>query len=133
MAYGSDPDKVRKALLEVAQSNPEVLSDSPPFVKFSGFGDSSLDFELLVWTRNPSRREVLISDINFAIDSAFRKYGVEIPFPQRDIHIRSSIPLEVLIGQLNDLVNKGGGGRGDRLARGADLRGVGKGIGSASP
>jgi len=60
-----------------------------PRVLFREFGDSSLNFELRAFIRNIDKRLVVISDLNFAIDAAFRKNGVEIPFPQRDIHIRS--------------------------------------------
>lgn len=90
VAYGSDTDKVKEALLAVAQSHPKVLADPPPAVFFIEFGDSSLNFELGVWTqemvRSPRRFR---SDLNFAIDRKFREMGIEIPFPQRDLHVRS--------------------------------------------
>jgi small-conductance mechanosensitive channel len=54
-----------------------------------GFGDSSLDFELRVWIRQIRQRFDVTSDLNFAIDAAFRENGIEIPFPQRDLHLRS--------------------------------------------
>ena len=54
-----------------------------------GFGDSSLDFELRIWIRQIRRRFDVTSDINFGIDKAFRENGIEIPFPQRDLHVRS--------------------------------------------
>ncbi len=60
-----------------------------PVALFKGFGDSSLDFELRVWIRNIERRYHVTSDLNFAIDKAFRENGIEIPFPQRDLHVRS--------------------------------------------
>ncbi|MFZ9681807.1 MAG: mechanosensitive ion channel family protein [Cephaloticoccus sp.] len=90
VAYGSDTDKVKEALLAVAREHPRVLTDPPPAVYFVEFGDSSLNFELGVWTqemvRSPRRFR---SDLNFAIDRKFREVGVEIPFPQRDLHVRS--------------------------------------------
>ncbi|MFM1851793.1 MAG: hypothetical protein RIS54_1477 [Verrucomicrobiota bacterium] len=90
VAYGSDTDKVKQALLTVASEHPRVLTDPPPAVYFIEFGDSSLNFELGVWTqemvRSPRRFR---SDLNFAIDRKFREVGVEIPFPQRDLHVRS--------------------------------------------
>jgi small-conductance mechanosensitive channel len=93
VAYGSDTEKVREILRKVAEDNQQVLNDgvtSPkPKVLFMGFGDSSLDFELRVWIRQIRRRFDVTSDINFAIDKAFRENGVEIPFPQRDLHVRS--------------------------------------------
>lgn len=91
VAYGSDTEKVRDLLLEVANTHPEVITDgtSPtPRVLFLQFGDSSLDFELRCHIRNIDMRRIVISDVNFAIDKAFREHGVEIPFPQRDVHIR---------------------------------------------
>lgn len=90
VAYGSDTDKVRRVLLGVAAANASVLQEPPPTVFFDGFGDSSLNFELGVWTAemmaSPRRFR---SEINFAIDRAFRENGIEIPFPQRDLHLRS--------------------------------------------
>ncbi len=62
-----------------------------------GFGDSSLDFELRIWIRQIEKRYVVTSDLNFAIDKAFRKADIEIPFPQRDLHVRSwssELPVE---------------------------------------
>lgn len=92
VAYGSDTAKVRTILESVAKDHAEVLTKgrlSPPTALFKGFGDSSLDFELRVWIRNIDRRFHVSSDLNFAIDQAFRENGVEIPFPQRDLHVRS--------------------------------------------
>ena len=92
VAYGSDTEKVRKLLLETAAAHVEVIKDGTlpePRVLFREFGDSSLNFELRAFIRNIDKRLVVISDLNFAIDAAFRRSGVEIPFPQRDIHIRS--------------------------------------------
>lgn len=90
VSYESDPKVVREVVLAVAQSHPDVLTDPGPEVIFAGLGESSLDFELRVWTiqqvQTPAR---LKSDLYFAIFEAFRKEGIEIPFPQRDLHIRS--------------------------------------------
>ena len=88
VAYGSDTDLVTKLLLEAAGSNPEVLSDPEPSVLFREFGNSSLNFELRAWipTPNPRVRAKVKSDLNYAIDVAFRKNDVTIPFPQRDVH-----------------------------------------------
>jgi small-conductance mechanosensitive channel len=94
VAYGSDVALVTESLSEVARNHPEVMPDPPPEVWFTEFGNSSLNFELLVWTLDPKRRPEVISDLNKAIDAIFRKNKIEIPFPQRDLHIRSSIPIE---------------------------------------
>lgn len=95
VAYGSDVPKVKEILLKVAEENRDVLRTPPPAVRFLGFGDSSLDFELLIWVNEPEQQYVIHSDINYAIDAAFRKGGVQIPFPQRDLHLKSS---NVLLG-----------------------------------
>jgi len=93
VAYGSDVGKVREVLLRVANEHEMVLKDeskvSPPKVLFRGFGDSSLNFELRCYLRNVDRRLDTTSDLNFAIDKAFREANIEIPFPQRDLHLRS--------------------------------------------
>ncbi len=97
VAYGSDVPKVKKALLEVAVASENVMDDPEPIVWFTGFGDSSLNFELLVWTADPVRHRRLKSELNFAIDDAFRKYEIQIPFPQRDLHVRSAEGLRGLL------------------------------------
>jgi potassium efflux system protein len=91
VAYGSNTALVRDVLLKVAASNPEVLVDgtvSKPFVLFMGFGESSLDFELRTFIRNIDNRLTVRSELLFAIDAAFRENHIEIPFPQRDVHVR---------------------------------------------
>jgi small-conductance mechanosensitive channel len=87
VAYGSDVTLVRKLLLECAEAHGDVLKRPKPDVFFSDFGDSALVFQLLFWTRRTFERERVMSDLRFAIDSAFRKHDIHIPFPQRDIHI----------------------------------------------
>jgi len=89
VSYGSDTEKVREVLLEAAQDHPHLLNHPKPMVLFTEFGDSSLNLELLVWTREPSLQLVLKSDLNFKIERLFRQHGIEIPFPQRDLHVRS--------------------------------------------
>ncbi|MCI0488777.1 MAG: mechanosensitive ion channel, partial [Blastocatellia bacterium] len=89
VAYGSDLETVSKALLEAAQSVEEVLESPPPKVHFSGFGDSSLDFQIRIWINEPHKHPQIASRVNFEIDRCFRKYDIQIPFPQRDLHLRS--------------------------------------------
>ncbi len=89
VAYGSDPARVRRALLEVARAHPEVEADPRPQVQLAGFGESSLDFELLVWTRDARNRNRLASDLNFRVVESLGRCGITIPFPQRDLHLRS--------------------------------------------
>lgn len=94
VAYGSDLDQVREALLEAAGSLDVVLKDPKPEVRMTGFGDSALEFELLGWTRELlHRRGAYISRLNFAIHETLKGHGIEIPFPRRDVHLRSAVPL----------------------------------------
>jgi len=101
VAYGSDVPLVINSLLEVARNHPEILKDPAPKVWFIEFGDSSLNFDLLAWIPSPKSRPDVISDLNKGIDEIFRKNKIQIPFPQRDLHIRSSVPGEGL-GQNKD-------------------------------
>ncbi len=92
VAYGTDADKVREILLRIAEENENVVKTNllpKPVVLFREFGDSSLNFELRVFLFNIDTRLSVISEINFAIDKAFRAEGIEIPFPQRDLHVKS--------------------------------------------
>lgn len=99
VAYGSDIEKVSEALLEAASSVEEVLSAPAPRVHFAGFGDSSLDFEIRVWISEPHKHPQIRSHVNFAIERSFRKHNIEIPFPQRDVHLRSdSVSIEKSAG-----------------------------------
>jgi small-conductance mechanosensitive channel len=95
VAYSADPQAVRAALLEACQSNQEILTTPAPQVFFLGFGDNAFNFQLLVWIAQPSRQLVIKSDLYFAIEACLRHHGIEIPFPQRDLHIRSDLPLEL--------------------------------------
>ncbi len=90
VSYSSDPEIVRRVLLEVAAENQDVLAEPAPDVIFTGFGDSALNLELRVWTTTQvHRRPIIRSDLYFAIFRAFRQHGIQIPFPQRDLHIKS--------------------------------------------
>ncbi|WP_407269443.1 mechanosensitive ion channel family protein [Radiobacillus sp. PE A8.2] len=93
VAYGTDVDKVRTLLLQVAGEerieSSIIISDPEPFVNFVGFGSSSLDFELFVWISNPNQVIVTKSNLNFRINKILAEHKIEIPFPQRDLHIRS--------------------------------------------
>ncbi len=87
VAYGSDVERVTRILEEVAASTDHVLKHPAPEVRFNEFGDSSLNFELLVWSDDPPGHLKLRSELNYAIDAEFRRNQVEIPFPQRVVHI----------------------------------------------
>lgn len=98
VAYGTDTEKVRDILLRIAAENDNVAKTNyvpEPKVLFRAFGESSLDFELRVFLHNIDSRLGVISEINFAIDKAFRENGIEIPFPQRDLHVKS-MPVDAL-------------------------------------
>jgi small-conductance mechanosensitive channel len=90
VSYSSNPEEVRDILLQVADAHAGVLKIPPPDVIFMEFGDSSLNFDLRVWTSDYiTKPKILQSDLNFAIRKKFKEKGIEIPFPQRDIHVRS--------------------------------------------
>jgi small-conductance mechanosensitive channel len=96
VSYKSDPTEVREALLAAGRSHDLVLADPAPTVFFIGYGDSSIDFELAVWIANPIRIPEIRSDLYFAMWDELKQRGIEIPFPQRDLHLRSGIPWETL-------------------------------------
>ncbi len=89
-------------MTEVALAHPQVLPQPAPNIYFMGFGDSALDFEVAVWTsdmlRSPRRFR---SELYYAIEKALRENGIEVPFPQRDLHIRSG-PLPIRREQKQD-------------------------------
>ncbi len=95
VGYSCNPDQVRDLLLEAALANPQVLKEPAPDVLFTGYGDNSLDFDLRVWTAERTHAPLILqSDLYFAIFRIFKEHAIELPFPQRDLHIRSSeIPL----------------------------------------
>jgi len=93
VAYGSDPEQVKEILLGIAYQHDAVISKSPilakPWVFFKEFGDNSLNFELRCYIKVADDRLRVTSDINFELEKALRKAGIEIPFPQRDVHLIS--------------------------------------------
>lgn len=99
VAYGCDVDRVQATLIESVSHHPEVLAYPQPQVQFLGFGESALNFEVLVWFREPRQQYRLKSDLYFRIEAMLRQYKIEIPFPQRDLHVRSP-HLEQLIDLL---------------------------------
>ena len=95
VSYNSDLDTVLRALYEVASENKEVLNEPKPEVHLREFGDSSWNMNLRIWINDPKRFYYVRSDVNCAIVRKFKKYNIEIPFPQRDLHVRSSVPVPV--------------------------------------
>jgi small-conductance mechanosensitive channel len=88
VAYGSDVDDVIAALSAVAENHEQVCKSPTPRIRFRRFGESSLDFEVLCWIDQPVNRGRMIHELNCAVYKSFQKEGIEIPFPQRDVHLR---------------------------------------------
>jgi small-conductance mechanosensitive channel len=100
VAYGTDPERVLALLREVALANPQVLHDPEPLALFLGFGASSLDFELRAWVGELDTFLVTKSALAVAVYRALGEAGIEIPFPQQDLHLRSvSRELRELVGR----------------------------------
>ena len=95
IAYGSNTALAEELLLKVAQENPEVLAEPEPSALFLGFGDNSLNFELRVFIDDPLKRRKISHQLHRSIDDEFRRAGIVIAFPQRDVHLDQIGPLEV--------------------------------------
>jgi small-conductance mechanosensitive channel len=96
VAYGSDVEQVRSILLAIAAADPDILDDPPSRALFLNHGDSSLDFELRIFLGDPILRRTVVDRINTAINREFASKNIEIPFPQRDLHI---IPPQLLTAE----------------------------------
>ena len=91
VGYSSDVELVRTLLLQAGSAHPDVLADPKPAVVFTDYGDNSLNFELWVWTATRAHAPKLLrSDLYFTLFGLFKEHGIELPFPQRDLHLRSS-------------------------------------------
>jgi len=88
VAYGSDIDKVMEILIAIAADHPKIYSTPEPRVRFRRFGESSLDFELLCWIERPIDQGLVSHELHYEIYKRFSSEGVQIPFPQRDLHIK---------------------------------------------
>lgn len=95
VSYDSDLDAVITSLLQVAEESPKVLQQPSPGILFESFGDSSWNMNLRVWIDLPQHNREIRSEINCAIVRKFREKNIEIPFPQRDLHLRSPFPFPV--------------------------------------
>ncbi len=104
VAYGTDAEQLTEVLLAVAKADPDVLDNPKPSVFFDSYGDSSLNFELGVWTQTMVRSpRTLRSNLNFAVYKALAEAGIEIPFPQRDLHVKSgTLEIQQLTGSDTD-------------------------------
>ncbi len=97
VAYGTDPQRVKKLLLDVAHRHPDVLVDPPPEVWFLDFGDNALIFVLAVWFANAAARWRFLSQVRFEMTDLFKQHGIDIPFPQRTISLIGDKPLPVTL------------------------------------
>ncbi len=89
VAYGSDPAQVMEILATTIGAHPDVMADPAPRVFFSEFGESSLNFRVFAWVDSPSKRLTTVTDLLVTWYQTFNEAGIEIPFPQRDLHVRS--------------------------------------------
>jgi len=99
VAYGTEPEHVLEILRRVAHNHQEVLDEPEPESLFRGFGDNSLDFELRAWTESKRGWMPVMSDLGVAINRALKDADIVIPFPQRDLHLRS-------IGELKNVLTE---------------------------
>lgn len=95
VSYKEDPALIKTILLEVAEAHADILKKPKPDVLFMGYGDSSLDFDLLVWTKSYIDRPIVLkSQLYYLIFEKFKEHNIEIPYPQRDLHIKSGLGKE---------------------------------------
>jgi small-conductance mechanosensitive channel len=92
VAYDSDIDKVIETLEDIANDNERVVEEPSSRVRIRGFGDNAINLELLCWIKRPAERGVVTHNLNYQLIKRFRKEQIEIPFPQRDLHVKGSIP-----------------------------------------
>jgi potassium efflux system protein len=92
VAYGSDTDKARNLLLDVAKKHSLIMGEPGPMATFEGFDDSTLRLVLRCYLPNLDNRLSVITELHTAIDQAYKEAGIEISFPQQDIHVRTSPP-----------------------------------------
>ncbi|WDE98335.1 mechanosensitive ion channel [Lentisphaera profundi] len=104
VAYGSDIRLVEKALMEAAEKHNHLLKKPAPQVWLNEFGDSSLNFQLIVWLEKAGERDHIVSDVNKIIYKLFLDYNIEIPFPQRDLNIKH--PELLNFNQSSNTINK---------------------------
>jgi len=94
VAYNSDIDKVLETLKDIAKENENVVDEPSPRVRIRGFGDSAINLELLCWIKRPAERGVVLHRLNYQLIKRFREEQIQIPFPQRDLHV-NEFPLKL--------------------------------------
>ena len=99
IAYGADTRLAQKLLIQVARKHRDVLNEPASSALFMGFGDNTLNFELRIFVKEVLRRFQILSELNLAIDDAFADAGITIAFPQRDVHLDTLKPLEVVVSR----------------------------------
>jgi small-conductance mechanosensitive channel len=92
VAYGTDPARVIALLEELARRHPDVLEEPPPKALFMQFGESSLDFQLRAWTNRVDQYLAVRSELAIAVAGALAEAGITVPFPQRDVYLRTVEP-----------------------------------------
>ena len=97
IAYGSDTDLAEKLLLNAARENPFALKEPEPSAIFVGFGDNSLNFEVRAFINNINNWYPMVHKLNRQINHEFKKAGITISFPQRDVHLDADSPLEIRV------------------------------------
>tara|TARA_B100001123_G_scaffold204944_1_gene232336 strand:- start:75 stop:1028 length:954 start_codon:yes stop_codon:yes gene_type:complete len=110
VAYGTNTRKAEKLILGVIQNHPDVLDTPEPKVFFIEFGDSALNFRVYAWVDAPAKRLATLSDLHYEIDRVFAQESIQIPFPQRDLHIKSNFanPSEVSESSSDDTATQSG-------------------------
>ena len=88
VAYDSDVRRVTQLLTDICRGNDRVVHDPPPQIHFSAYGDSTLDFTIWVFVKTPNDRVPATHELNSAILETFQQHGIEMPFPQRDLHLK---------------------------------------------
>ena len=112
------------ALVEASKDYSGILQEPEPKVFFTGFGDSSLNFSLLVWINQPMRQYEIISDLNYRIEAVLRHHGISVPFPQRDLHLRNENLQLALPPELSEMLKAVLAGRGNSSAAPPDQDGA---------
>jgi potassium efflux system protein len=97
VAYGSDINQAMTLMREAGERNPLTLAEPPPYVLFTQFGDNTLNLELRCFVGSMDDRMPAISQLNLAINDVFNEHGISIAFPQRDVHLDTSRPLDIRI------------------------------------
>lgn len=105
VSYDTDPKRVERLLLKVGKSHEMALASPEPFVRFQRFGDSSLDFDLIIYVKDKNYMFQVRSELHYSIFELFKKEGIEIPFPQRDLNIKEDPSLNT---NKRVLIKKGG-------------------------